>query len=552
MRNPHTRPGRDGRIGRRAVLGGLFGVGAATGLAAAGCSNGGDNGGGPVGQDREAVNQVLPTYQVYEGVTPTYPAEPGRTVAAFEAYPADPPRYAQESPGDGEPLTFMGPTSFAQPPALRNNKFWQEMNTRVGSPLDISLTPSGEYDAKFATAVAGNQLPDMYLVGQMASLPKFMTSQAADLTDHLGGDKILDYPALANIPTESWRQCIYGGTIRALPLQRGLVSLPTVLVREDVLADMGVASTDVTDFEALYDLSKELTGGKVFAWTSAPLSHVSMMLDIPQTWVLTDGGKLTTSLQDERQEEALEATRRLVADKLVHPAADSTPVATRKLWFGTGIGPLHPDSFIAWFSLYIQNADVEGIEIKALPMAGFSGGQGTQALPRPNYGVTAINASVTDRVPTLLRIADWLAAPTGTEEYRFNKYGIEGLNYTLDGTDPVPTDKSDAVNIGSLYICDAARAIYSPGRPDATKSAWEHQKAVTAKSAGDPTYGLYSETYSRKIATLNRSLDAVRGDIVAGRRPVSDWKQAAADFLSKGGNVILKEYQEALDADPTR
>lgn len=550
MHNHLSNFGRDGRIGRRAVLGGLLGVGAATGLATAGCSTGG--GGGPVEQDREAVNQVLPSYQAYDGVTPTLPAEPGRTVAAFDAYPAEPPRYTEEVPGDGEPLTFMGPTSFGMPPALKNNTFWQEMNSRVGSPLDISLTQAGDYDAKFATVVAGGQLPDMYLVGQTPSLPKFMVSEAADLTEHLAGDKILDYPALANLPTESWRQCIYGGTIRALPVQRGLVSLPSVLVREDLLRATGVASTDVTDFESLYDLSKELTGGKTFAWTSAPLNHIRMMLDIPQTWVLGDDGKLSTSLQDERQEEALEATRRLVADKLVHPAADSTPVATRKLWFGTGIGPLHPDSFIAWFSLYTQNAEVEGIEIQALPMAGFSGGQGTQSVPRPNYGITAINASVTDRIPTLLKIADWLAAPVGTEEYLFNKYGIEGLNYTLDGTDPVPTDKSDAVNIGSLYICDAARAIYSPGRPEATKSAWEHQKAVTEKSAGDPTYGLYSETYARKIRTLNRALNAVRGDIVAGRKPVSDWKKAAEDFLSKGGNQILKEYQEALDADPTR
>ena len=538
-----------GRIGRRTVLGGLVGIGATTAMAAAGCSTDGTE---PRGQDQEAVAQVLPTYRAYDGVTPTYPAEPGRTAAAFDVYPADPPRYAEEKPGDGEPLTFMGPTSFGQPPPVKDNRFWQEMNDRVGSPLDISLTPSGDYDAKFATAVAGNQLPDMFLVGAMASLPRFMTSEAADLTEHLAGDNILDYPALANIPTDSWRECVHGGTIRALPLNRGLVSLPSVLVREDLLAAKGVASTDVTDFESLYDLSKELTGGEVFAWTSAPTSHIRNMLDIPQTWVLGDDGRLATSLEDERQQDALEAARRLVADGLVHPSAGSTPVATRKLWFGSGVGPLHPDSFIAWFSLYIQNAEVEGIEIQALPMAGFSGGQGTQALPRPNYGITAINASAGERIPTLLRIADWLAAPTGTEEFRFNKYGIEGLNFTLDGSDPEPTDKSDAVNIGSLYICDAARAIYSPGRPDATRSAWEHQKAVTEKAAEDPTYGLYSETYSRKITTLNRTLNAVRDDIVAGRKPVSTWKSAAQDFMNKGGSVILEEYQEALDADPTR
>ncbi|HIT75595.1 MAG TPA: hypothetical protein IAA98_08425 [Candidatus Avipropionibacterium avicola] len=540
------------RISRRVVLGGLAGVGAATTLAAAGCSTDSGSGSGSGGGGQQGANQVLPTYQAYEGVTPTYPAEPGRTSAAFESYPADPPRYAEEAPGDGTPVTFMGPTSFAAPPPLRNNTFWQEMNARVGSDLDINLTPAGEYDAKFATSVAGDQLPDMFYIGGMASLPQFMTSKAADLTEYLSGDNILNYPGLANIPTDSWRECIFDGTIRSVPLNRGLVSLPSILVREDVLAEKGISSADATDFEALYDLSKELTGGDVFAWTGAPTGHIRNMLDIPHTWVLGEDGKLTTSLQDERQEQALEASRRLVADGLVHPEAAGTPVATRKLWFGSGTGPLHPDSFIAWFSLYIQNADVEGIEIQALPMAGFNGGQGTQALPRPNAGRTAINASAGDRIPTLLKIADWLAAPTGTEEYRFNKYGVEDHNFTLEGSDPVPTDKADEVNIGSLYICDAARAIYSPGRPAATQSAWEHQKAVTEKAVEDPTYGLYSETYSRRITTLNRALDAVREDIMAGRKPVSAWKPAAEDFMKKGGTKILEEFQQALDADPTR
>src|SRR5690606_15649670 len=122
---------------------------------------------------------------------------------------------AEEAPGDGTPVTFMGPTSFAAPPPLRNNTFWQEMNARVGSDLDINLTPAGEYDAKFATSVAGDQLPDMFYIGGMASLPQFMTSKAADLTEYLSGDNILNYPGLANIPTDSWRECIFDGTIRS-------------------------------------------------------------------------------------------------------------------------------------------------------------------------------------------------------------------------------------------------------------------------------------------------------------------------------------------------
>lgn len=529
-------------ISRRTLLGGAAGAGAAVVLAS--CSSGGSS--DPAAQ-QEANTSALPDYVPYADVEPDLPAELGRTSGGFFAYPESPVSFSSEAPGDGEPVTFMGPTSFGLPPALGDNPFWQEMNERIGSELQISLTPAGEYDAKFSTTIAGDSLPDAFYVGAMPSRPRFMMSKAADLTEHLSGDAVNDYPGLASIPTDSWQECVFEGTIRAIPLNRGLVSLGSVLMRNDLLDEAGIDRAEITSFEALRDISAEMTSGNRWAWADAPLGHLRRMCDIPIRWTLEDG-TIGTNLLDERQLEALEATRQLVDDGSVNPDAAGTPASTKKQWFGGGQIAFMSDSFIAWFSLYVANAGVEGLDIQAMSIPGMTDGVGTQDLPHPNAGFTAFSADVGDRLPVLLRIADWLAAPFGTEEYLFNKYGIAGRNYELDGSDPVPSDRATEVNIGSLYFSDTARVIYSPGRPETVQDAWDHQSAVTEKQVVDPTYGLISETASRRLNSLAGELTAVQDDIIYGRRPVSDWESAAQEFLDGGGTKMIEEYQESYDA----
>jgi len=493
---------------------------------------------------------VLPAYQAYEGVKADLAAEDGRCSAAFLKYPSERPTLWAQPPGDGKPITAIVPTSFGAPPPLTQNLYWQELNRRVGSELQISTVPAGaDYNAKFATTVAGDQLPDWFYVGTIASRPDFMTSKTVDLTEHLAGDKIKQYPGLANIPAASWRECVFNGRLHALPVSRGLVSLPSVLTRNDLLTKQGI-TTLPTDWEGLVALSKQLTGGQTWAWSSAPLGYAQQSLDVPTQIVVTDG-KLSWTLHDERQEQALEATRKMVADGYVVPDAGSAPTATRKLWFGAGRSILHSDSFIAWFSLLNANAKVDGIEIRALPIIGFNGGQGTQSVGSANAGISAINTKAADRIETLLKIADFLAAPFGTDEYLFQKFGTQGRNYTLNADgDPTPTDKTDEINVMSLYLCDAARVIYSAGHPDTAQAAYDHQRQVMTKSVTDPTVALYSETADKKLATLNRTLNDVAAGIIAGNQPVSDWSGAVDTFLNGGGNDILTEYQKSYDEAP--
>ena len=523
---------------RRTFLTAGLGAAALAGLAA--CS---DGSGGTAPDGGSTGAGTPPTYVPYAGVEPDLSEQEGRTSNGFFAYPADPQRYSTTTPGDGRPIAAMVPTAFAIPPTMNQNQFWQELNERLGSELQITATPSAEYDARFATTVAGDSLPDFFYVGSTQSLPQFMAAKAADLTDHLAGDAINDYPALANLPTASWRECIFEGRIRAIPIQRGLMAQPAVLVRADLLAERGVSETPAS-FEDLATLSSQLTGGNTWAWGSFPLGYVRSMLDIPSFWVI-DGEEFGASLQDERHQDALEAVRRLQEAGTINPDAAVAPSSTLKDWFGAGTSILHNDSFVAWFSLYNQYSTVEGLQIQAYPVIGFDGGIGTQMINKPNVGITAISAESADRVETLLKVADYHAAPFGTEEYLFIHYGIEGTHYDLDGTDPTVTERASDINIGSIYISDASRVIYSAKRQETVQAAWDWQLAVSEKSFVDPTSGLYSETASQKLVSLRTNLQNAETDIILGRRAVSDWPAAVEEFMSGGGNQILDEYKAA-------
>lgn len=526
----------------------LAGCGAAALAGAAGCR------GGQQQSEGTAVDaSVLPSYQPFEGAEPDLPGEVDRCSPAFFGYPADPPRFATEPPGDGAPVTAMVPTSFTVPPARDRNPYWQELERRLGSELRVGITTSADYDAKFATTVAGDDLPDFFSVGTVQALPEFLRRSAVDLTEHLSGDAIAAYPGLANLPTDSWKQVTFDGRILGIPIQRGLMNLPTLFARDDLLRERGMTENP-KNFEEFRAFCRELTDADRNRWacSDVPLTFLRSMLDIPQVFTVSDAG-FGCSYTDERQQTALEAARQLQADGVIHPDGAATGTPVQKNWLGAGTTLLLEDSFIAWFSLYTQHARVPGFELRALPIPGFEGGRGTQRIPIPNVNFSAINQRAADRAETLLGIADWLAAPFGTEEYRFAKFGLEGRHYTLDGTDPVTVpDHADEVNLGTLYLADAARVVYARGRREVAQAAYDHQREVTQRAAKDPTLGLYSPTWSRRFDALSAELTALEGDIVAGRKPVSAWTDGVSRFMRGGGQDMIAEYDEALQQAGTR
>jgi putative aldouronate transport system substrate-binding protein len=526
-------------VSRRSFLGGGL---AAAAVAVTGCSSGPKN--------TAAANRAvaLPAFTKYAGVAPDLPGD-SVVLDAFLKYPANPVRAIAEAPGDGKPVTFLTNIPGAIPPAADRNEFWQALNDRLGSELQISMASNDEYKDKFATRIAGGDLPDILNIPvDTAQIPGLVKAKCLDLTEQLSGDAIKKYPFLANIPAVYWKGCVFNGAIYGVPVPRGMSRTSLALYREDLLAVKGIKNPAPKNFEEFFGLAKELTAAKQnkWAWTRVPLSTIRQMLGVPNVWKEA-GGKFSSSYEHEANQEALEAARKMVAAGVINPDAFNDKASARKQWFNGGTAAFDYDSFVAWNQYYADNTAGDSFAVNMLDVPGFDGGEGGPWMGGALNNVTAFSKDSKHTPDTLLKIANWMAAPFGTEEYLFRKYGAAGRHYTLQGTDPVPT-KAGVVEtgIGLQYISDPPLALYWAGKPDVPRKQHAIQQKIAKRLVYDASYGLYSDTQSKKQAQLAKTMTDLESQIVQGKKPVSDWAAGVADWKSAGGDKIRSELEQAL------
>lgn len=532
---------------RQVLLGGATLAAAATTPLLAGCGSGAS---GSTGSNAPGEAAPLPTFRAQDASPKAdLPGTPGVLPDTYFRYPDDPPALVTAPPGDGRPIGVLTQTFAPITPAVGQNSVWSNLNEALGSPLEIQQVPAADYVTKFATVVAGDQLPDLFYVSAPPPprLPELMRSRALDLTDHLSGDAVLAYPNLANLPTACWEAGRFGGRLYGLPSPRGAMSSGVQYRRDDLLAAKGITA-DVQSFQDFYDLCEELNDprGGVWALTLPPTQFIRTMLSIPNEWRQTDGG-LQSALRAPEQLEALEATRKIVAAELVNPDAFAAP--NSKTWFSAGQAYFNQDSFTAWAQYYGGAELPDGFDIGVFDVPAFAGGgQGSMWLSYPSFGVSAISAKAADRVDTLLKVADYLAAPFGSQEYLTVRYGVEGEDYELTGGNPVPTSSGSANReLGVKYIVDAPVVNYIPGRQDAAeKLIGSLAGLVENASANDAVY-LYSETQSSKGPASAKKFEALQNDILQGRQPVEAWSAAVEDWWKAEGEQTTAELNQAYE-----
>ncbi len=500
--------------------------------------------------DEAKVNAAvkLPGYQRFAGAKPDLPGDE-TILDGFLSYPEAPKQVITEAPGDGTPITFMTNIPGAIPPPAADNAFWTELNKRLGSPLDISMASNDEYADKFATRVAGNDLPDLINIPPgTAQIPGLLKAKARDLTEFLSGDAVQAYPFLANLPEVYWKGCVFNGGIYGVPVPRGMARTMLPLYREDLLAAKGIENPAPKNFQEFFDLCVEMTDQRSnrWAWASAPTNYVKQMLEIPYLWSEV-GGAFTSSNEHPRVPDALEAVRKLVDAGVVNPDAFTSGASARKQWFNGGIVSFELDSFVAWNGFYASNTGNDEFSVNMLDVPGFESGEGTPWLGAALNNITAINAESSHSVETLLKVANWMAAPFGTAEYLFRKFGVEGRHYAMDGADPVPNEVGVLeTGIGLQYISDAPMALYLAGQPEVPKKQQKIQQAIAPRLVANASYGLYSDTLSKKGAIIDGPLNDLSTQIILGKQPVSAWDQGVKDWLAAGGEDIRSELQQGF------
>ncbi|MFZ6990488.1 hypothetical protein ACO0E1_01235 [Curtobacterium sp. RRHDQ66] len=532
-------------ITRRALFAGGLGI-AATSLLAS-CST------VTRSTDVTAINKAvaLPDYVPWTGgPEPVLPKTSALMPSAFRRIPERLVPTAHK-PGDGSTVHGSVPTNSPVPPTKGSNPYWQGLDERMGIDLDLTITPNADFGNKFATQVAGDTLGDVFTVfGSFPYLPQFLEAKAQNLTEHLSGSGVRDFPYLANLPTASWRGTVFSGGIYAVPVPRGPLTSQVLYRRQDLFEGLGVDPA-FSSLDEFVQLCREVSDPHANRWAlaSVPTSILAPMLDLPNQWEQI-GGKLTHMYELDAYQDLLDVSRRLIAEDLVHP--DSITAYNGKVWLVQGSALMLSDTYSAIPGIVQQATPGSGFDLTTAPFVGPSGAKAKPWLGDPNNAITALAAAPDDRVRTLLEVLNWCASPFGTEAWMYRKFGIEGRDYEMqDGSPTLTKTGNSETALGEFplqYFTECPLPLFYSGRPGMTDTVYESLASWLDDGLPNPTYGLYSPTNSTKGPAVGTYASNAINDILLGRAPVSSWKGVVRAWRRRGGDAMRAEYEEALQA----
>jgi len=513
---------------------------------------------------------TLPTYGAFKGQTqPDLAGNANGLDPAYYKFPSQLTQTVTKTPGDGSDVSAIVVLTYSPPPGPDQNSAWQAVNKQVGVNLKLQMVPTTDYAATVNTVLAGSDLPDFVYnatttqpLGVIPAIAQFATTRCADLTPYLSGDAIKDYSNLANFSTYTWRSAAIAGKLYAIPSARAPIGT-ALAYRKDLFDQAGIqmdnAPRSADDFKRIL---QQLTHPDQNQWGIAAggtstfgLNSGSAFLSIfrtPNNWKLDSTGKLIKDYETEEFKAAVSFARDLWSAGLYHPNTTS--------YGGNGNPDYAAGRFAVQISVwgqYIQNWDLLASvnpNGKTYPMHPFAADGGTPVYlaGNGNFGITFIKQQPSaDRVKMLLHVADFFAAPFGSQEWLLNYYGVKDVDYKFDdsGT-PVPTDQGRAELTATWrYITSPPYALFDNVRSqefaNVTHAA---EEAMLAVAQFDPTLGLQSASAFQLGIPAQNTFYAGVQDIVLGRRPLSDLDGLVTDWRNAAGDKIRGEYMDALAA----
>lgn len=476
----------------------------------------------------------------------------------------------QGPPGSGERITALVMTYSAPPTPKDDNRYWQELNTRLNVDWDPILVPNSTYGEKATAIIASGDLPDLFYLNfnqTLSPLASFIEQGAfLDLTPYVTGENLQKYPNLATFPDFMWQATSQNGKIWGVPCPNSPVGSVPNYRTDWARKILGGAPTDA---ETTYQLFTGMStmdpdgNGQADTWgfgkygTSWDVSLVNPMFRVPNGWRVNDDGSFQHYIESDEYRMALEFMTRLWAGGAYHPDAPSMQFEQALQLFDSGRTGLLADGGGIWGKgghLETVRQYQPDAEIDVIIPPGYDGGPGvTNNLPGI-FGFTALsvtNQGNEEKIDELLRIFDWFSAPFGSEEWLFKNNGIEGVHFEYDanGT-PIRNETWDAENGGITgYIGGNLLVNFVDTEPDKGPVITEYQKRIYAQGISNPAANLFSPAAIKNGSTLSQLIADVTTSIVTGRDDLAALDALISDWQSRGGNEIRGEYEAAYAAN---
>lgn len=491
---------------------------------------------------------------------PDFPSSNPLVDDAYQTYPSNPTNaLPTEPPGHGGDLNVLVALYRLPYTPLEQNPAWQEINKRLGANVKFSAVGTSDYPPKFATAIAGNDLPDtIHLLNGIKgapNVPQFLTARCADLTPYLAGDAAAAYPNLASFSTDSWRNTgMVDNRIFAVPLPRNLTGLAGLFKNANIYdreigADYVPKNAD--DYKrVLLQLNQPDSGRWATAFSQGNALHAfyASLFRAPNNWRLDPSGSLIKDYESDEYRAAIGFVRDLVVAGLFNTDSIAKPAEFRPS-FAAGKWVMGPEGMGTW-DLWRQGRNLNPpVDFRMLPPFAADGGKPT-VFAGPGYiAATALKQASPERIKEILGILNWMAAPFGSAESMLLEYGVPDEDYNLDEHgNPVQTKKglADAFNTPWNYVAQHTPVLYDPSLPDYGRTLQQAEEVLAPYLLSDPTLTVVSATDAARGTVLkNKVVDAIN-DIVLGRRQLEDWDQVIKQWQSDGGEQIRREYLDQL------
>lgn len=507
----------------------------------------------------KTVKTVIPTFKASTAVTADIPSVAGAAGSAtdpgFLSFPANPAKTVTGTIGSGGTYKTVTPLWGSVPPA--GNSYYKAVNTALGATLNENPSDGNNYATMLSTLFASGNIPDWLDVPgwNTAAIQNFsegVEKYFKDLTPYLAGDKVLDYPNLAAIPSTGWSAGVWNGKLYGLPLWTSGASFSGLIYyRADIFKTAGIDASTITSADALKALGAELTNKAKGQYAFEDLGiYLFQMFNIPISngvgFTKDSGGNFISKYEMPEYVEMLEFASSLAKGGWVHPSAIAGDSQNAKNRFWAGKTVITADGNGAWVKADAQSGTAANpsYERQGFKIFAHDGGTPTIGLEAGAGMFSYLNKNLTDaQIKELLRIANFLAAPYGSQEYLVARYGQEGTDYTMTSDGPTLTSEGNKVvtdTFDQLANCQAV--IYNSGYNQITQdyAAWQ---ADAVKHAYKPLFYAMNITEPASTSKATTALESVITDVRLGRKTVTDYQNALTTWKNQAGNTLRSFYE---------
>jgi putative aldouronate transport system substrate-binding protein len=435
------------------------------------------------------------------------------------------------------------------------NSYYAAVNKALGATITMQPANGNTYNTSVTALTAAKRVPDWIQLptwwNSTFDVGELTATQLADLTPYLAGDKVLDYPNLAAIPTSAWTAGAWDDKLYGIPsFASGTAFAGIFYYRKDVLVDKLGLRANVASIGDLEDLMKEATkANRGIGATDDLWTYLAAPYGIPQKFA-AENGKLVHKYDTPQFLEALNWAYRVAKAGYIHPDALAGDTSNAKTRFYAGKTLITADGTGAWNLSDAQSGQAADPKYNRQAFKLFSA-DGTSA-PGIFIGAGSSIMSYLNKrlspaqIKECLAIADYLAAPYGSAEYTLINFGVEGVDYTMTPAGPTYTGKgkTEANQDTYQFLCSPASVISNPGMDQLTRdvAAWQ---ADAVKHAYKPVFDNANITVPARLASADtaQAVEDTVKEVYHGLKPVSAFQDAVTTWKKEGGSEVIGWYQ---------